>query len=324
MSKTALITGIAGQDGSYLAEFLLDKGYRVCGMDCRPPEDYIENIEHIKDRIELHQRNLMDEVSLMELVEDAQPDEIYNFAAQSFIPLSWKEPILTGDVNGLGVARLLEAIRRVKPDVRFYQASSSEIFGKPADKPQNERTPFQPGTPYGTAKLYGHWITANYRDKLGLFSCSGILYNHESPRRGKEFVTRKITVAVARIKHGLQDKLLLGNLDAHRDWGFAKDYVYAMWLMLQQDTASDYVIATGEEHSVREIVETAFDYAGLDWKKYVETDPRLLRPVQLNRLVGDSGKARRELGWKPTVSFQELIRLMVDADLKSAQRLSSL
>ncbi len=324
MSKTALITGIAGQDGSYLAELLLDKGYRVCGMDCRPPEDYIENIEHIKDRIELHQRNLMDEVSLMELVEEAQPDEIYNFAAQSFIPLSWKEPILTGDVNGLGVARLLEAIRRVKPDVRFYQASSSEIFGKPDDKPQNERTPFQPGTPYGTAKLYGHWITANYRDKLGLFSCSGILYNHESPRRGKEFVTRKITVAAARIKHGLQDKLLLGNLDAHRDWGFAKDYVYAMWLMLQQDTPSDYVIATGEEHSVREIVETAFDYAGLDWKKYVETDPRLLRPVQLNRLVGDSGKARRELGWKPTVSFQELIRLMVDADLNSVQRQSSL
>ncbi len=323
MSKTALITGIAGQDGSYLAELLLDKGYRVCGMDCRPPEDYIENIEHIKDRIELHQGNLMDEVSLMELVEEAQPDEIYNFAAQSFIPLSWKEPILTGDVNALGVARLLEAIRRVKPGVRFYQASSSEIFGKPADKPQNERTPFQPGTPYGTAKLYGHWITANYRDKLGLFSCSGILYNHESPRRGKEFVTRKITVAAARIKHGLQDKLLLGNLDAHRDWGFAKDYVYAMWLMLQQDTPSDYVIATGEEHSVREIVETAFDYAGLDWKKYVETDPRLLRPVQLNRLVGDSSRARRELGWKPTVSFQELIRLMVDADLKGVQRLSS-
>jgi len=319
MSKTALITGVAGQDGAYLSELLLQKGYNVFGMDRHSPEDYIENIEHLKNKITLKRGNLLDQVSLMELIEEAQPDEIYNFAAQSFIPLSWKEPVLTGDINGLGVARILEAIRRVKPDVKFYQASSSELFGKPASKPQNENTPFNPGTPYGTAKLYAHNITANYRDKLGLFSCSGILYNHESPRRGKEFVTRKITLSAAKIKLGLQNELHLGNLDAHRDWGFAKDYVYAMWLMLQQDEPDDYVIATGEEHSVREIVEIAFNHLNLDWQKYVVKDPNFLRPVDLNMLVGDSSKARKKLNWKPSVSFEQLIKLMVDSDLKKLQ-----
>ena len=320
MSKTALITGIAGQDGAYLSELLLEKGYKVFGMDRFSPDDYIENIEHLKNKITLLRGNLLDQMSLMELIEETMPDEIYNFAAQSFIPLSWKEPVLTGDVNGLGVTRILEAIRRVKPDVRFYQASSSELFGKPKSKPQNEKTPFNPGTPYGTAKLYAHNITANYRDKLGLFSCSGILYNHESPRRGKEFVTRKITLSAAKIKLGLQKGLHLGNLDAHRDWGFAKDYVYAMWLMLQQDEPDDYVIATGEEHSVREIVETAFSHLNLDYEKFVVKDPRFLRQVDLNMLVGDASKARKKLGWKPSVSFDELIKLMVDADIKKLEK----
>ncbi len=320
MNKTALITGIAGQDGAYLTELLLEKGYRVFGMDRQAPEDYVENIEHLKDKISLRHGDLMDQVSLMELIEEAQPDEIYNFAAQSFIPLSWKEPVLTGDVNGLGVTRTLEAIRRIKPDVKFYQASSSELFGKPDTKPQNENTPFNPGTPYGTAKLYGYNITANYRDKLGLFSCSGILYNHESPRRGKEFVTRKITLSAAKIKLGLLDKLHLGNLDAHRDWGYAKDYVRAMWLMLQQDKPDDYVISTGEEHSVRELVETAFLCLDLDYKKYVVQDPEFFRPVDLNMLVGDSSKARKELGWKPSVSFEQLIKLMVDSDMNKLEK----
>jgi len=301
MSKTALITGVAGQDGAYLTELLLEKGYRVFGMDRQAG-------------------NLMDQMSLIDLIEEAQPDEIYNFAAQSFIPLSWKEPVITGDVNALGVTRILEAIRRVKPDVKFYQASSSELFGKPETKPQNENTPFNPGTPYGTAKLYAHNITANYRDKLGLFSCSGILYNHESPRRGKEFVTRKITLSAAKIKLGLQKELHLGNLDAHRDWGFAKDYVHAMWLMLQQDEPDDYVIATGEEHSVRELVETAFSHLGLEWEKYVVQDPKFFRPVDLNMLVGDSSKARKRLNWKPSVSFDQLVKLMVDSDVKELEK----
>jgi len=320
MSKTALITGIAGQDGAYLTELLLEKKYRVFGMDRQAPEDYVENIEHLKNKITLRQGNLMDQMSLIDLIEEAQPDEIYNFAAQSFIPLSWKEPVITGDVNALGVTRILEAIRRVKPDVKFYQASSSELFGKPEIKPQNENTPFNPGTPYGTAKLYAHNITANYRDKLGLFSCSGILYNHESPRRGKEFVTRKITLSAAKIKLGLQKELHLGNLDAHRDWGFAKDYVHAMWLMLQQDDPDDYVIATGEEHSVRELVETAFSHLGLDWEKYVVKDPKFFRPVDLNMLVGDSSKARKKLSWKPSVSFDQLVKLMVDSDIKELKK----
>jgi len=274
----------------------------------------------LKSKISFRRGNLMDQMSLIDLIEEAQPDEIYNFAAQSFIPLSWKEPVITGDVNALGVTRILEAIRRVKPDVKFYQASSSELFGKPETKPQNENTPFNPGTPYGTAKLYAHNITANYRDKLGLFSCSGILYNHESPRRGKEFVTRKITLSAAKIKLGLLDKLHLGNLDAHRDWGFAKDYVQAMWLMLQQDEPDDYVIATGEEHSVRELVETAFSHLGLEWEKYVVQDPKFFRPVDLNMLVGDSSKARKRLGWKPSVSFDELVKLMVDSDVKELEK----
>jgi len=320
MSKTALITGIAGQDGAYLTELLLENEYRVFGMDRQAPEDYVDNIEHLKNKIILRRGNLMDQMSLIDLIEEAQPDEIYNFAAQSFIPLSWKEPVITGDVNALGVTRILEAIRRVKPDVKFYQASSSELFGKPETKPQNEHTPFNPGTPYGTAKLYAHNITANYRDKLGLFSCSGILYNHESPRRGKEFVTRKITLSAAKIKLGLLDKLHLGNLDAHRDWGFAKDYVHAMWLMLQQDEPDDYVIATGEEHSVRELVETAFSHLGLDWEKYVVQDPKFFRPVDLNMLVGDSSKARKRLNWKPSVSFDQLVKLMVDSDVKELEK----
>ncbi len=320
MSKTALITGVAGQDGAYLTELLLEKNYRVFGMDRQAPEDYVDNIEHLKNKIILRRGNLMDQMSLIDLIEEAQPDEIYNFAAQSFIPLSWKEPVITGDVNALGVTRILEAIRRVKPDVKFYQASSSELFGKPETKPQNENTPFNPGTPYGTAKLYAHNITANYRDKLGLFSCSGILYNHESPRRGKEFVTRKITLSAAKIKLGLQKELHLGNLDAHRDWGFAKDYVHAMWLMLQQDEPDDYVIATGEEHSVRELVETAFSHLGLEWEKYVVQDPKFFRPVDLNMLVGDSSKARKRLNWKPSVSFDQLVKLMVDSDVKELEK----
>jgi GDPmannose 4,6-dehydratase len=316
VANTALITGIAGQDGSYLAELLLEKGYRVVGMDQRSPSDYLENIEHIKNRITLLHSDLIDQASLMELVERTQPDEIYNLAAQSFIPLSWEEPVLTGELNALGVSRLLEAIRRIKPDVRFYQASSSEMFGKPDSKPQDETTPFRPGTPYGTAKLYGHWITANYRDKLGLYACSGILYNHESPRRGRDFVTRKITLAAARIKQGLQEKVALGNLDAQRDWGYAFDYVNAMWLMLQQDEPDDYVIATGEEHSVRDIVRIAFQHLGLDWQEHVEIDPRFFRPVELNRLVGSPAKAERVLGWRRSTAFEDLIKLMVDTDLE--------
>jgi len=320
MSKTALITGIAGQDGSYLAELLLTEGYRVVGMVRRTPEQLFPNIEHLRDRIGLRTADLTDQISLIELIEDAAPDEIYNLGSHSFVPLSWQEPVLVGEHNGLGVARLLEAIRRVRPRVRFYQASSSEMFGKPETTPQNERTPFRPGTPYGSAKLYGHWIVGNYRDRLGLFACSGILYNHESPRRGKEYVTRKITHAVARILAGLQDTLVLGDLTSKRDWGYAKDYVRAMWLMLQQDAPDDYVIATGEEHSVGECVEIAFAHAGLDWRAYVRSDPRLLRPVDLHRLVGDAGKARRQLGWAPTMSFEQLIRLMVDDDVAAVRR----
>ena len=320
MPRTALITGISGQDGSYLAELLLEKGYRVYGMVRRSPTEFFENIEHIKPRLVLQRADLTDQLSLVELIEQAQPDEIYNLASYSFVPLSWEEPVLTAEHNGLGVARLLEAIRRVKPDVRFYQASSSEMFGKPEQCPQDERTPFCPGTPYGSAKLYAHSIVGNYRDKLGLFACSGILYNHESPRRGRDFVTRKISLAAARIKAGLQDSLRLGSLDAKRDWGFAKDYVNAMWLMLQQPKGDDYVIATGEEHSVSECVETAFDQAGLNWRDHVETDPNFVRQVELRRLVGNATKARTQLGWKPTATFDQLIRLMVDSDIEAVQR----
>jgi len=317
--KTALITGITGQDGSYLAELLLEEGYRVAGMVRRSPEDRHDRIEHLRGRISLHQADMLDQMSLLDLLDATQPDEIYNLASISFIPQSWDEPALTGEFNGLGVVRLLEAIRRVKPSVRFYQASSSEMFGRPEEKPQNEHTPFRPGTPYGTAKLYGHWITGNYRDRLGLFACSGILYNHESPRRGREFVTRKITCAAARIKCGLQDMLVLGDLAATRDWGYAKDYVRAMWLMLQQDTPGDYIIASGAEHSVQDVAEIAFARVGLDWRAHVKSDRSLIRPTDLNQLVGDASKARTVLGWAPSVTFSQMIELMVDADLASAR-----
>ena len=315
MAKKALITGIYGQDGSYLTELLLEQGYEVWGVDRDAPEDFHENFEHLKPKVHLLQGDLMDQMGVLKMFEMIMPDEIYNFAACSFIPFSWDEPVVTGEVNALGVARLLEVIRRVKPSVRFYQASSSELFGKPETKPQNEETPFRPGTPYGTAKLYAHWLTANFRDRLGLFSCSGILYNHESPRRGKQFVTRKITSAAAAIKKGLQNELVLGDIEAKRDWGYAKDYVKAMWLMLQQDKPSDYVIATGIEHSVKDILDIAFSYVNLDWHDYVKIDQSLMRRVELNRLVGDSSKARKELGWEPSLSFEEMIRLMTETDL---------
>jgi GDPmannose 4,6-dehydratase len=319
-SKKALITGITGQDGAYLAEFLLEKGYEVHGMIRRASTESLERIAHLRDRLALHQGDLLDELSLITLLGDVRPREVYNLAAQSFVPTSWREPLLTGEFNGLGVTRILEAVRLVDPSIRFYQASSSEMFGAAVEEPQNEQTPFYPRSPYGVAKVYGHWITVNYRESYGIFACSGILFNHESPRRGREFVSRKITDAAARIKLGLQDTLALGNLDAARDWGYAGDFVEAMWLMLQQDEPDDYVIATGEKHTVREMAELAFGYVGLDWRKHVRTDPALLRPAEVNRLRGDSAKARKELDWRPRVAFPELIRMMVDADLQRAER----
>ncbi len=320
MGKTALITGIAGQDGSYLSELLLEQGYRVVGMERLSPESYYENLEHLKPRVTLYSADLTDQLSLLNLLEQTLPDEVYNLASYSYIPLSWDEPVMVGDLNGLGVARLLQAIRRVKPQARYYQASSSEMFGKPEDMPQTERTPFRPMTPYGTAKLYGHWIVGNYRAQFNVYACSGILYNHESPRRGREFVTRKIAHAVARIALGLQETLTLGDLNARRDWGYAKDYVRAMWLMLQQEQADDYVIASGVTHSVGECVEVAFAHAGLDWHAHVVSDPHLARRAELTRLMGDASKARKQLGWAPTVSFEELIRLMVDAELAALRK----
>jgi GDPmannose 4,6-dehydratase len=313
MASTALITGIAGQDGSYLSELLLAKGYRVAGMVRR--ESVYANITHLRDRITLHTADLMDQFSLMELIEEVAPDEVYNLASYSFAPLSWDEPVLVGEHNGLGVARLLEAIRRVRPQARFFQASSAEIFGKPETSPQHERTPFRPETPYGTAKLYGHCIVGNYRERLGLFACSGILYNHESSRRGKEFVTRKITHAVACIAAGQQEKLVLGDLHATRDWSHAKDVVQAMWLMLQHERGDDYVIASGTPHSVGDCVEVAFAHVGLDWRTYVASDPQLLRRVEYTSMVGDAGKARTQLGWTPAISFEQMIRMMVDDDV---------
>lgn len=313
--KRALITGITGQDGSYLAEWLLEQGYRVFGLVRRSSTLNFERISHIQDRIELLSGDLTDQSSLLAALEQADPDEVYNLAAQSFVQTSWTQPVLTGDVTGLGVTRILDAIRVFKPGIRFYQASSSEMFGKVQAIPQREDTPFYPRSPYGVAKVYGHWATVNYRESYGLFAVSGILFNHESPRRGLEFVTRKVTDGVARIKHGVQRELRLGNLDARRDWGFAGDYVRAMWMMLQQETPSDYVIATGETHSVRELVETAFSYVDLDWQEHVVQDPRFMRPAEVDLLIGDPGKARRELGWEPRVSFAELVRMMVDADL---------
>jgi len=313
---TALVTGITGQDGSYLAEFLLEKGYHVVGMVRRSSTVTWERVEHIKDQIDIVQGDLHDQSSLMNLVKDCNPDEIYNLGAQSFVPTSWSHPTLTGEVTGLGVTRLLEVVRMAKPEARFYQASSSEMFGKVRAVPQNEDTPFYPRSPYGVAKTYGHWITVNYRESYDLFAVSGILFNHESPRRGLEFVTRKITDGVARIKHGLQNDVRLGNLEARRDWGYAKDYVRAMWLMLQQDEPDDYVIGTGQTKSVRDFCEAAFGYVGLNYQDYVVQDPAFYRPAEVDLLVSDPTKAREKLGWEPTVNFEELVSLMVEADLK--------
>jgi len=317
--KRALVTGITGQDGSYLAEFLLQKDYMVFGMVRRSSTDNLARIEHLLGQIELRSGDLLDQSSLTSILREVQPDEVYNLAAQSFVPASWEQPIATTQYTALGVARLLEAIRLECPHARFYQASSSEMFGKALEVPQNERTPLYPRSPYGVAKTYGHWVTVNYRESHNIFACSGILFNHESPRRGKEFVSRKVTDAVARIARGLATELRLGNLEARRDWGYAGDYVEAMWLMLQQDSPDDYVIATGETHSVRELVEIAFAAAGLDWKRHVKIDPKLLRPAEVELLQGDSTKARRQLGWKPTVSFRDLIETMVKADLEAHQ-----
>jgi GDPmannose 4,6-dehydratase len=314
--KRALITGITGQDGSYLAELLLEKGYDVCGMVRRASVEKFERIEHLRDRIRLEQADLLDQLSLIELVKGFRPHEIYNLAAQSFVPTSWSQPMLTAEFDAVGVTRVLEAVRLVDPAIRFYQASSSEMFGKVREVPQRETTPFHPRSPYGVAKVYGHFITVNYRESYGIFACSGILFNHESPRRGLEFVTRKVTHAVAQIKLGLAKELRLGNLDAKRDWGFAGDYVEAMWRMLQQPEPDDYVVATGENHTVRELVELAFAHAGLDWQKHVKLDPALIRPAEVDTLIGDPAKARAALGWKPNVSFVELICMMVDADLR--------
>jgi GDPmannose 4,6-dehydratase len=313
--RTALITGITGQDGSYLAELLLERGYDVWGMIRRASTESVERISHLVDRITLVQADLLDQPSIVRALTDARPSEVYNLAAQSFVPTSWRQPVLTAEFTGVGVTRMLEAIRAVDPSIRFYQASSSEMFGKAEEVPQTERTPFHPRSPYGVAKVYGHFITLNYRESYGLFAVSGILFNHESPRRGVEFVTRKISDGVARIKLGLAEELRLGNLDAKRDWGFAGDYVEAMWLMLQQDEPSEFVVATGIEHSVRDFIEAAFEHVGLDADRHVVVDPSLLRPAEVDRLVGDASRARDLLGWEPSVSFQELVEMMVDADL---------
>ncbi len=313
--KTALITGITGQDGSFLAEFLLEQGYRVVGMTRRTSTDVHERIQHLVDRIEIVSGDLLDQSSITSIVAAVRPDEIYNLAAQSFVPTSWQQPVLTGEFTALGVTRVLESIRAVDPKIKFYQASSSEMFGKVQIVPQNESTPFYPRSPYGVAKVYGHWITVNYRESYDMFAASGILFNHESQRRGKEFVTRKISDGVARIKLGLQNELRLGNLDAQRDWGFAGDYVRAMWLMLQYDTADDFVVATGRTHAVRDFVRLAFAAVDLDWEKYVVVDPRFYRPAEVDLLVGDASKAQRELGWRPETSFEQLVEQMVRADL---------
>ncbi|NLF63661.1 MAG: GDP-mannose 4,6-dehydratase [Chloroflexi bacterium] len=314
-AKRALITGITGQDGSYLAEFLLEQGYEVVGMVRRTSTLNFQRIEQIQDRLTLLSGDLADQISLLRLLDEVRPHEVYNLAAQSFVPTSWQQPVLTGDVSGLGVTRLLDAVRQVDPTIRVYQASSSEMFGKVQEVPQRETTPFYPRSPYGVAKLYGHWITVNYRESYGLFACSGICFNHESPRRGQEFVTKKIARAAARICRGLESELRLGSLEARRDWGYAPDYVRGMWLMLQQEQPADYVLATGETHSVEEFAAAAFAKVGLDWRDYVVQDPRLVRPAEVDLLVGDASKARRELGWQAETSFDELVRLMVAAEL---------
>jgi GDPmannose 4,6-dehydratase len=314
---TALVTGITGQDGSYLAEFLLEKGYRVIGMVRRTSTINFDRIKHIQEDVEIVQGDLLDQMSLIGILQEYRPSEVYNLAAQSFVPTSFTQPVLTGEFTALGVTRMLEAIRIVDPTIRFYQASSSEMFGKVVEVPQRESTPFYPRSPYGVAKVYGHWITVNYRESYNIFGCSGILFNHESPRRGLEFVTHKITHGAARIKLGLAKELHLGNLEARRDWGYAGDYVQAMWLMLQQATPNDYVVATGETHSVQEFCEEAFSYVGLDWRQYVIQDVKYYRPAEVDLLVGDPSKAARQLGWEPTVDFRNLVRLMVDADLQT-------
>jgi GDPmannose 4,6-dehydratase len=315
VANTALITGITGQDGSYLAEFLLSKGYRVCGLVRRSSTVNFERLYHLQDKIELIPGDLLDQNSLISAIQQCEPKEVYNLASQSFVPTSWNQPTLTGEFTALGVTRMLEAIRLVNPRIRFYQASSSEMFGMVRESPQNENTAFYPRSPYGVAKLYGHWITVNYRESYGLFTCSGILFNHESPRRGLEFVTRKASYGAARIKLGQQKKLKVGNLDAERDWGFAGDYVEAMWQMLQQGEPKDYVVASGVAHSVRQLLEIAFGHLGMDYRDYVETDAALLRPAEVYHLLGDSSRARQELGWKPKVSFDGLVKMMVDEDL---------
>ncbi|MCC7018486.1 MAG: GDP-mannose 4,6-dehydratase [Ardenticatenales bacterium] len=315
MSRTALITGITGQDGSHLAELLLDLGYHVVGMVRRTSTVNFERIAHIQERLTLVPGDLLDQYSLVRVLQEHRPAEVYNLAAQSFVKTSWDQPVLTGEVTALGVTRLLDAIRIVDPSIRFYQASSSEMFGKVQEVPQREETPFYPRSPYGVAKVYGHWITVNYRESYDLFAASGILFNHEGPRRGLEFVTRKITNGVARIKHGLQDHIVLGNLDARRDWGWAPDYVRAMWLMLQQDAPDDFVIATGETHAVQEFCEIAFGHVGLDWRQHVRQDPAFMRPAEVELLIGDASKAKSKLGWAPTVSFHDLVSGMVDADM---------
>ena len=316
MSKRALITGISGQDGSYLAELLLEEGYEVVGIVRRLSAPNHWRIEHLLDRIVLRPADLLDQLSLIRVIDDVRPDEVYNLAAMSFVPASWDQPMLTGEYNAQGVTRMLEALRQVDTSIRFYQASSSEMFGKVRETPQSEMTPFYPRSPYGVSKVFAHYITVNYRESYDLFAVSGILFNHESPRRGLEFVTRKVSDGVARVKHGLADKLYLGNLDANRDWGYAGDYVRAMWLMLQQDRPDDFVISTGVSHSVQELVATAFSHVGLDWRQHVETDPSLLRPAEVEHLIGDSTKARDVLKWSSSVDFSHLIQMMVDADLE--------
>jgi GDPmannose 4,6-dehydratase len=322
MMKRALISGITGQDGSYLAELLLEKGYEVHGIVRRSSTETFERIEHLTGDVELHQADLLDQVSLLSTIKASAPTEVYNLAAQSFVPTSWVQPSLTGEFTALGVTRMLEAIRVVDPTIRFYQASSSEMYGRVRETPQNEGTDFYPRSPYAVAKLYGHWITVNYRESYDLYAVSGILFNHESPRRGREFVTRKITESVAKIKLGLQDELQLGNADARRDWGFAKEYVEAMWLMLQQDQPADYVIGTGEQHSVRDCFEAAFAFVGLDPNDFVQTDPKLIRPAEVDTLLADPTKAREELGWSARTPFKELVEIMVEADLEAQERLS--
>jgi GDPmannose 4,6-dehydratase len=315
-NKRVLITGITGQDGSYLAEFLLNKGYEVFGLIRRTSTVNFERIKHIQDNIELISGDLLDQNSLINAIKESNPDEIYNLASQSFVPTSWKQPVFTGEATALGVARVLEAIRAVNPKIKFYQASTSEMFGKVREVPQTEKTQFYPRSPYGVAKLYGHWITINYRESYNMFCCSGILFNHESPRRGLEFITRKVANAAAKIKLGLSNELRLGNLDAKRDWGFTGDYVRAMWLMLQQNKPDDYVISTGITHSVKDLVQIAFDYVNLNWKDYVIVDPKFVRPAEVELLLGDSTKALKKLGWAPETSFEELIKMMIDADLE--------